>query len=230
MTASMSTELTPGLGSGPTVGEIAARLAGATAVFRRYKIDFCCGGNVSIDEAAASRGIDPAVVRASLAELEQTPPDAPTGSAALVDHIIARYHETHRAELPELIRLSRKVEAVHRDHPEAPAGLADALAQVAIDLEDHMVKEEQILFPAIRNGFKGALDGPIMVMRHEHDDHAKTIRALQTLTHSYEPPADACRSWQALYNGVEKLVTDLTEHIHLENNVLFPPFQSARAS
>ncbi|MCU0885199.1 MAG: iron-sulfur cluster repair protein YtfE [Beijerinckiaceae bacterium] len=212
-----------------TVGEIAASLAGATAVFRRHKIDFCCGGNVSLDEAAAKRGVDPELVRASLANLAQTPPDAPTGSVELVAHIIARYHDTHRAELPELVRLSRRVEAVHRDHPEVPAGLADTLAQAAIDLEDHMKKEEQILFPAICDGFKGALDGPIMVMRHEHDDHARTIRALQTLTHSYEPPMDACRSWQALYNGVEKLVTDLTEHIHLENNVLFPRFQSVRA-
>lgn len=213
-----------------TVGEIAATLAGATAVFRRHKIDFCCGGNVSLDEAAGKRGIDPAVLEAALAELAQTPPDAPTESEALVDHIVERYHNTHRAELPELVRLARRVEAVHRDHPEAPAGLADALAQATVDLEDHMQKEEQILFPAIRGGFKGPLDGPIMVMRHEHDDHARTIRVLQTLTHSYQPPQDACRSWQALYNGVEKLVTDLTEHIHLENNVLFPRYLTVRGT
>lgn len=219
---------TPGPATKATVGEIAASLAGATAVFRHHKIDFCCGGNVSIEEAAAKRGMDPAVLEAALAELAQTPPDAPTESGALVDHIIDRYHNTHRAELPELVRLARRVEAVHRDHPDAPAGLAAALAQATIDLEDHMQKEEQILFPAIRDGFKGALDGPIMVMRHEHDDHARTIRVLQTLTHSYQPPQDACRSWQALYNGVEKLVTDLTEHIHLENNVLFPRYQTPR--
>lgn len=209
-----------------SVGEIAASLAGATAVFRRHKIDFCCGGNVSLDEAAAKRGLDPAVLEAALAALAQTPPDAPMESRALVDHIIERYHNTHRAELPELVRLARRVESVHRDHPEAPAGLADALAQATVDLEDHMQKEEQILFPAIRDGFTGALDGPIMVMRHEHDDHARTIRVLQTLAHSYQPPQHACRSWQALYNGVEKLVTDLTEHIHLENNVLFPRYQA----
>ncbi len=213
-----------------TVGEIAASLAGATAVFRRHKIDFCCGGNVSLDEAAAKRGLDPAVLEAALAALAQTPPDAPTESVALVDHIIERYHNTHRAELPELVRLARRVESVHRDHPEAPTGLADALAQATVELEDHMQKEEQILFPAIQDGFAGALDGPIMVMRHEHDDHARTIRVLQTLTHSYQPPQDACRSWQALYNGVEKLVTDLTEHIHLENNVLFPRYQTPRSA
>lgn len=215
--------------SSTTVGEIAARLAGATAVFRRHKIDFCCGGNVPLDEAAAKRGVDPVTVRAALAGLAQTPPDAPAESAALVDHIISRYHDTHRVELPELVRLARRVETVHREHPDVPTGLADTLAQALRDLDDHMLKEEQILFPAIRNGLKSALDGPIMVMRHEHDDHARTIRSLQSLTHSYEPPVDACRSWQALYKGVEKLVTDLTEHIHLENYVLFPRFQSVRA-
>jgi regulator of cell morphogenesis and NO signaling len=209
-----------------TVGEIAATLAGATAIFRRHKIDFCCGGDVPVSEAARRRGVDPDMVLAALGDLVQTPPDAPTDSTELADHIVARYHQTHRAELPELIRLARRVEAVHRDHAEVPAGLADTLEAALEDLEDHMRKEEQILFPAIRSGFKGPLDGPIMVMRHEHDDHARTITRLQVLTHSYEPPADACRSWQALYHGVEKLVTDLTEHMHLENNVLFPRFQS----
>ena len=225
----MTANATREIESSTTVGEIAARLAGATAVFRRHKIDFCCGGNVPLDEAASKRGVDPAIVRAALAGLAQTPPDAPAESAALVDHIISRYHDTHRVELPELVRLARRVESVHREHPDVPAGLADTLAQALRDLDDHMLKEEQILFPAIRNGFKSALDGPIMVMRHEHDEHARTIRSLQSLTHSYEPPVDACRSWQALYKGVEKLVTDLTEHIHLENNVLFPRFQSVRA-
>lgn len=208
-----------------TVGEIAATLAGASAVFRRHEIDFCCGGNVSLDEAARNRGIDAGAVRAELAVLAMAPPDAPQGPLELVDHILARYHETHRRELPELILLARRVEKVHRGHEVAPDGMADLLERAQVELEDHMRKEEQILFPAIRSGFKGSLFAPIMVMRHEHDSHTQLIHQLQAAAHGFAPPRDACRSWQALYAGADKLVTDLMEHIHLENDVLFPRFE-----
>lgn len=208
-----------------TVGEIAATLAGATAVFRKHKIDFCCGGNVPLDEAARSRGIDPAMLEADLADLAQVAPDAPHESLALVDYIIHQYHDVHRRELPELVRLARRVEAVHREHEAVPAGLADTLEAAQDSLEEHMQKEEQIIFPAIRSGYRGTLFAPIKVMRHEHDGHSRIIRELQTRCHGFELPEGACGSWQALYTGVEKLVTDLTEHIHLENNVLFPRFE-----
>ncbi|HMN38135.1 MAG TPA: iron-sulfur cluster repair di-iron protein [Hyphomicrobium sp.] len=208
-----------------TVGEIAATLAGATAIFRRHKIDFCCGGNVPLDEAAQSRGVKPEVLRAELAELAQASPDVPDDPVALVDHIVARYHDVHRRELPELTRLARRVEAVHRAHEAVPAGLADVLEAAQQELEEHMQKEEQIIFPAIRSGYRGTLFAPIKVMRHEHDGQARIIHALQACCHDFDLPEDACRSWQALYAGVEKLVTDLTEHIHLENNILFPRFE-----
>lgn len=208
-----------------TVGDVAAHLAGATAVFRRYRIDFCCGGGVSLAEAAAKRGVDAAAIAAELDALDAVPPDAPQETAPLVDHIVTRYHDTHRQEMPELVRLARRVEAVHREHPDVPAGLADLLSSAQKELGEHMVKEEQILFPAMHEGYRGSLDMPIRVMRHDHDHHGEIIRALETVTHSYTLPENACRSWQALYVGVEKLVTDLTEHIHLENNVLFPRFE-----
>ena len=95
-----------------TVGAIASALAGATAVFRKYKIDFCCGGCVSLDEAARKRGIDPTAVRLDLDALAGKSPDAPTENAALCDHIVQPYHDVHRRQLPELIKLARKVEAV----------------------------------------------------------------------------------------------------------------------
>ena len=114
-----------------TVGEIASTLVGATVVFRKHKIDFCCGGALSLDVAASRRGVNPAVVRRELDALARKPPDIPTDSAALCDHIVERYHDVHRRELPELIKLARRVEAVHRDHPLAPRGLADALEAVS---------------------------------------------------------------------------------------------------
>lgn len=208
-----------------TVGDIAAHLAGATTIFRGHEIDFCCGGDVLLAEAAVRRGIDVADLEAALGALAATPPAAPKGTAALVAHILTRFHETHRRELPELVKLARQVEVVHREHPHAPHGLGDLLERAAAELDDHMTKEEQVLFPAMQAGYGGSLDMPIRVMRQEHDGHAQIIRALDELTHGFAAPADACRSWQALYAGAEKLVTDLTEHIHLENNVLFPRFE-----
>jgi len=208
-----------------TVGDVAAHLAGATAVFRRHKIDFCCGGKVSLAEAAAKRGADAGAIAAELAALDAARPDVPQETPALVDHIITRYHETHRRELPELVKLAQRVESVHRDRPDSPAGLADLLSAAEGELGEHMAKEEQILFPAMQQGYKGSLDMPIRVMRHDHDQHTVMIRSLQAITRDYAPPEDACRSWQALYNGVEKFVTDLTQHIHLENNILFPRFE-----
>ena len=97
------------------IGQIAVQLPGATAVFRRLKLDFCCGGQVSLAKAAADKGLDADAV-----------PEAASPSA-LIDHILARYHEVHRQQLPELIRMARRVEAVHRDHPQVPVGLADHL-------------------------------------------------------------------------------------------------------
>jgi regulator of cell morphogenesis and NO signaling len=208
------------------VGEIAATLAGATAIFRKHKIDFCCGGNVPIIEALSQKDLDAGLVLGELQALAAKPPEAPSETIALIEHIVRRYHDVHRTELPELIKLAKRVEAVHRDHADVPAGLADILETALEDLGDHMQKEELILFPAMRDGMVGMLDGPISAMREDHDDHALTIRSLQEITHGYQPPSGACRSWQALYQGVDKLVTDLTEHMHLENNVLFPRFDS----
>jgi regulator of cell morphogenesis and NO signaling len=210
-----------------SLGEIAASLPGATAVFRKHKLDFCCGGDVPLETAAAARGID---AHALLHELEalQAPDTAtePRDNAALIDYILQRYHETHRRELPELVRLARKVEAVHAAHPNVPHGLADHLHRMLGELEMHMRKEELILFPVMLNRPGVVLDGPIFQMRHEHDEHGDALRRLEALTNDFTLPPGACRSWQALYTGAAKLADDLMEHIHLENNVLFPRFSA----
>lgn len=214
-----------------TVGEIAARLPGATAVFRRHKLDFCCGGEKRLAEAALARGVDVAGIEQELAALDtgRGEPDGLQETGALIDHILARYHETHRRELPELARLARRVEAVHAEHAEAPHGLADLLATMEIELTDHMAKEENVLFPMMRRMPGGRFDPPIARMRDEHDDHGRTLARLRALAHDFVLPAGACRSWQALYAGAAKLADDLMDHIHLENNVLFPRFSGDAA-
>jgi regulator of cell morphogenesis and NO signaling len=213
-----------------TVGDIAAAVPGATEVFRRFNLDFCCGGDVALDAAARERGIDIADVERALDDLNKTEQPASASSLEsneLIDHILSRYHETHRRELPELISLSRKVEAVHAAHPNVPSGLADALQHMLGELEVHMKKEELILFPAMRRSSGRGLDVPIAQMRHDHDDHGEELRQIESLTGTFTGPDDACRSWRALYAGLAKLAGDLTEHIHLENNVLFPRYESA---
>jgi regulator of cell morphogenesis and NO signaling len=150
---------------------------------------------------------------------------APQETGALIDHILSRYHEVHRAELAELQRLARKVETVHADDPEVPAGLAQALDVLASEMEDHMTKAEMILFPAMRAGGGPGIEHPIAVMRGDHDDHTANIELIRQLTGGLMPPDHACGSWRTLYSGTEKLLDDLAAHVAPENDVLFPRFE-----
>jgi len=208
-----------------TVAEIAAALPGSTAVFRKHKLDFCCGGGARLEDAASARGLSLPALEAELGALVMPAEGGvPASSAELIALIQTRYHEVHRRELPELVRLARRVEAVHRDKPDCPHGLADLLETMAAELEDHMQKEEQILFPMMARGGAPMIGQPISVMRHEHDNHGEHLRALAALTNDATPPDGACNTWRALYAGIRKLEDDLMQHIHLENNVLFPRF------
>ena len=211
-----------------TVGEIAISVAGALKIFRRIGIDYGDVWEMPLDEALRTRDVDLDAILAEIAALEATPVSAPADSGELVDYIISHYHQVHRRELVELLGLARRVEKVHEDHPQAPAGLTVLLEKAQGELEDHMMKEERILFPSICSGYRGSLFGPIVVMRHEHDDHAKLIHSIYLVTSGLNLPANACGSWRALYAGLEKLTTDLIEHIHIENDVLFPRFMNAR--
>lgn len=210
------------------VGDIAATLPGAAEVFRRNGISFCCGGAISLAEAAAKHGFPVTALLADLSALETAARrDAPTETLPLIDHILSRYHDTHRAELEWLIPLAQKVETVHGDHDDAPLGLTEALLALRDELDSHMAKEEQILFPLMRQGGHPAIQHPVAVMRDEHDEAAALLRTITQVTHSLTLPEGACRSWTALYAGLEKLCEDLVMHMHLENEVLFPRFVAA---
>lgn len=214
-----------------SIGEIAATLPGATAVFRQFKLDFCCGGNVRLAEAVRKRGLDIAAVEQALAALDPgTSAPAPQSTGALIDHIVTRYHEAHRRELPELVRLARKVEAVHAGHPEAPQGVADTLEAIRAELDEHMHNEETALFPLMLQQPNAREALPIVQLRHDHDRHGELLLRLETLANGFALPEGACRSWQALYGGAAKLVDDVMEHIHLENNVLFPRYEHRDAA
>lgn len=207
-----------------SLGEIAARLPGASAVLRRHRLDFCCGGGARLAEAAARRGADLPAIERELAALAPAAAEAPQDTDALIGLIEARYHAGHRRDLPELIRLARRVEAVHGDLPHAPRGLALLLEDLAGELEAHMRKEEQVLFPLMRRGGHPMIGHPIGAMRHEHDDAGAQVAAIEALTNGFAVPGGACNTWRALCVGGRHFVGELMEHIHLENNVLFPRF------
>ncbi|MCU0763550.1 MAG: iron-sulfur cluster repair protein YtfE [Hydrogenophaga sp.] len=213
------------------IGQIAVELPGATAVFRRHKLDFCCGGQIALQEACERKQLPLATVLAELNALQRVDVDvAQRPAAEVIDHILQRYHAVHREQLPELIRMARRVEAVHRESPDVPTGLADHLEAMEAELLDHMDKEENLLFPLLKAGGQGMAHHPIAVMRHEHTSHGAQLERLLALSHDTKPPAGACNTWRALYAGIAQLSDDLISHIHLENNLLFPPFEPAPAS
>ena len=213
------------------IGQIAVELPGATAVFRRHKLDFCCGGQIALQEACERRQLSVDTVLAELEGLQRVDVDvAQQPVPEVIDHILQRYHAVHREQLPELIRMARRVEAVHRDNPDVPTGLADHLEAMEQELLDHMDKEENILFPLLRAGGRGMAHNPIAVMRHEHTSHGEQLERLMALAHDTKPPAGACNTWRALYAGIAQLSDDLINHIHLENNLLFPQFEPRAAA
>lgn len=148
----------------------------------------------------------------------------PQDTAALIDLIVARYHDAHRNDLADLEPLARKVESVHRDDAEAPKGLADALAALAAALEARMDAEEAALFPALR---AGAAEGLVAIaaFRAGHDDLSPAAALVRARTGAL--PDHACRSWRRLHAGAAKLLDDLAAHAALENDVLFPRFAPA---
>jgi len=139
----------------------------------------------------------------------------------LVAYIVKRFHERHREQLPELIRLARKVEHVHASDPACPAGLADTLAGLQQALESHMLKEEQVLFPMLLKGMDTLARGPVAVMRFEHTEQDQALAQVRHITHDLALPDSACNTWQLLYGGLNNFIEDLSQHIHLENDVLF---------
>lgn len=207
------------------VADIAATLPGATQVFRTHNIDYCCGGQVSLASAAAAKGVPLPTLETELAALATAGEVAPQPTGDLIEHILTRYHEVHRRELPELVRLAARVEERHVDNAAAPRGLHAALQELTEALESHMQKEEQILFPLMLRGGHPMIGGPIGVMRHEHDEHGERLANLETLARGFALPPEACSTWRALYAGVRKLIDDVHEHVHLENNVLFARFE-----
>lgn len=182
--------------------------AGRDGRIPEAQLDFCCGGRVPLTQAATERGID---LGGLVAELDgvvalSLPAERPEGTLDLIDLIETRYHATHRRELPKLVRLARRVEAVHKAHPSVPRGIAALLERMSGELDEvHMKKEELILFPMLQRGSSPMIAQPIVMTLAEHDDHGVHLRELEALTNDFAAPGDACATWRALYVGAKKL-------------------------
>lgn len=209
-----------------TVGQLASEQPHAIPVLQRHRLDFCCGGSVPLAQACADRGIDVDELLAEIEAARSTGPDRTDWTRQplerLVEHVVARYHRPLDQELPRLGELARKVARVHGATDRRLPEVRDVLTRLADELFDHMGKEEAILFPWIAGGRGASAAAPIRVMTAQHDEHAELLRSLRALTDGYEPPAAACASWRALLHGLAALERDLHEHIHLENNLMFP--------
>lgn len=217
------------------VGRIAADYPIATRVFARHQIDFCCGGGRPIADVCEDMELDTATILAEIEEeLTGSEPDSALWSEApladLIDHIEGTYHRRLDEELPRLEYMARKVLRVHGDKaPDVLPALVEIFVALKAELEDHMMKEEQILFPMIRDGRGGSASDPISVMEHEHDSAGAALRRLRELTDHYRVPEGACNTWRALWHGLAALEEDMHQHIHLENNILFPRALEAAA-
>ena len=227
------------INSAMSVREVAVQVPESTRLFETLKIDYCCGGNKPLTEACASAGVEVDNVIAMLAVLSRKDNDTVNfqklSLTELITHIIKTHHVFTKSELARLDALTEKVIGAHAtNHPEL-LKVGELFRQLSTDLKPHMFKEEQILFPYMKameladsqnqpRPFAplGTVDNPIRVMTKEHDTVGDILRELRTVTSDYRVPSDACISYQTLYQAVEEFEEDLHQHIHLENNILFP--------
>ena len=224
-----------------TVGEIAAECPASARVFEDLGIDYCCGGKKSLRNACSSGAIPAERVLELLENAARTPvkeEDASWNAAplsALILHIVGKHHGYVRREIPRIETLLGKVVARHgAGHPEV-IEINDCFATVAQELSTHLLKEEQVLFPYIERmeeavaervalppAFFGTVERPIANMVADHDDAGAVLARMRQLADGYTAPEGACPTFRALYQGLAEFEKDLHQHIHLENNILFP--------
>ncbi len=225
-----------------TVRELALENPAATRVFEKLGIDYCCGGDKSLQVACRAANLSMDQVLDTLEMAEQSANAVPGNRnwqleplTDLIDHIKNTHHKYTREEIARLGPLFDKVCKVHgENHPEL-FRILGIFRELAQELTNHLMKEEIVLFPfivrmeeaAIENRSMvpapfGTVQNPVSMMEHEHDAAGNALRAMREASNEYSAPADACVSYQTLYNALAAFETDLHQHIHLENNILFP--------
>lgn len=219
-----------------TVGELVAERPGRSRVFEAYGIDYCCGGKRPLPEACAKKGVDIAKIVREIAYADADIQDDAIDCGTmpldeLADHIVDTHHAYLEKELPRLVAMSAKVAKVHGDSDLRLVELAQVVSELAAELQSHMMKEENVLFPIVRQLADtdtlpqmhcGNLSNPIRVMEAEHDTAGNALERAHELTDNYTPPKWACNTYRALLERLHDLELDMHQHIHKENNILFP--------
>jgi regulator of cell morphogenesis and NO signaling len=207
------------------LGQIAASVPHAAQLFYRYRLDFCCRGNQSFEEACRAKGVDENEVLSELQHLMRTNKEMHWDGMSnpdLVAHIVDAYHAELYSCVPDILSLATKVETVHGDHRECPHGLSETLRTFWRKLDSHMKMEEKILFPQLRESASASHSmPPLQEMMKDHIDQGLELQKIRGICRGYVAPEGACGTWRALYQSLEHLERNLMEHIHVENNILF---------
>jgi len=218
-----------------TIGQIVSRDIRKAEVFKRFGLDFCCGGKKTVEAACREKGIDATDVQTALSKIEDFPSRQPEFNnwklSSLVDYIINEHHQYVNNNTQLIRELADKVAGKHGEQQPSVKEINDKLSTLLGELTTHMRKEEAVLFPYIKTmeqlggpvniGFASVQD-PIWVMESDHDLAGELMRDIRELSNSYTPPENACNSQKLLYYKLGEFEDSLFQHVHLENNILFP--------
>ena len=226
-----------------TVRELATEIPNATRTFEKLGIDYCCGGSKSLRDACAHAHVSVDDVLIALEQGSTFKQTAEAGRAdfgngslgVLIEHIITTHHAYVKQELPRIQQLLNKVVSVHgKTHPEL-SSIRETFQGMSAELNSHMMKEEHILFPhivalesAVSTGRPrpqpafGTVSNPVHMMELEHESAGAALKEIGALTSNYTPPEEACFSYRTLFAALKEFEEDLHQHVHLENNILFP--------
>jgi regulator of cell morphogenesis and NO signaling len=225
-----------------TVREVALDIPAATRVFEKFGIDYCCGGNKSLEQACGEANLQIQQVLDSLRFAVISTDSRGQGKdwlteplANLIAHINNTHHKYMREEIARLLPLSANVCSVYGDKHRELLEIREKFRALAQELSTHMMKEEMVLFPYIERLEEaviadepilpppfGTVNNPVAMMMHEHDSAGNLLRSMRELSDGYQAPAGACVSYKTLYSALAEFEQDLHQHIHLENNILFP--------
>jgi regulator of cell morphogenesis and NO signaling len=220
-----------------TVGQLVVERPARARVFEKFGIDYCCGGKKPLAAVCSAKGLDISQVLLAIDIADSVSTLAPAqdwSQGTLTDlarHIETTHHAYLKSELPRLDYLTERVFNAHGGRHAELAQLRAVFVAFKEELEQHMQKEERILFPLCRNlecgspspdVHCGSIANPIAVMEREHDDAGNALAQMRQLTNDYTPPAGACNTYRAMLSSLAELEADMHQHVHKENNILFP--------